>query len=74
MEQKEKLENEIFPFYLLSTSTSESYSYEININDIISGENIKLILLMNYLYDINWLINTCPILLVRKIILLLLYL
>jgi hypothetical protein len=52
----------IYPFYLLSTSSS-SESYEVNLNDILCGD-IKSLLLMNYMYDIPWLVDHCPRLLV----------
>jgi hypothetical protein len=54
-----------YPFYLLSTCDSSSPSrrmpYEISLQDILSGE-IKAVLLMNYKYDMSWLVASCPIL------------
>jgi hypothetical protein len=49
----------IHPFYLLSTSTSSSESYEVTLNDILCGD-FKSLLLMNYMYDIPWLLSHCP--------------
>ena len=59
---------EIYPFYLLSTSncSNRNCHYEVNLNDLCNG-NLQLILLMNYQYEINWLIQTCPALLVTTL-------
>ena len=54
----------VHPFYLLSTCASSFESYEVTLNDILSGD-IKSLLLMNYMYDIPWLCDHCPQLSVR---------
>lgn len=55
-----------FPFYLLSTQASNE-DYELTLNDILCG-NIRSILLMNYMYDFNWLLKYCSLLQVQVII------